>query len=54
MVTAANKQSQIVSSDSAVTLLNRPVRTRMSGGVGGRRLTTAPYPDRPAWASASG
>ena len=35
---------------------NRPVRTRMPGGVGGAQLImAAPYPDvRPAWAHSCG
>ena len=28
---------------------NRPVRTRMPGGVGGARSKTAPYPDLRGW-----
>ncbi len=50
MVTVANEQSQdIAVLTPPVNLLNRRMQTGRCGGGGGRRLTTALYPNCPWW-----
>ncbi|MGO9614732.1 MAG: hypothetical protein ACLPX5_17095, partial [Dissulfurispiraceae bacterium] len=40
--------------DCDLTFSNRPVRTRMPGGVGGVRLLGVPYPDQSIHDACSG